>query len=1109
MLKPVHAYVDRLHDIHAVGQATPEVSYRAALEVLLNAIGETLDPDVHSVHELTDSGAGRPDFGLFERRSNALRSVVECKGFAQSLTTTADGRQVSAYWQHYGCVLVTNYREFWLVVRRSATDVRVEMRYSLSESPEEFWATSPRKLADEHEAGLADFLAGALTRSAPITRPEQLAEDLARYAREARRRLERQPIEDLRPLQAAMEEALGLHFEGPDGAAFFRSSLVQTLFYGLFSGWILWRQSGRRNGGFDWKDAGEHLALPLVGDLYEEVARPHRLANLQLREPLEWASTSLNRVVEDEFFQRFDREHAITLFYEPFLQRFDPQLRKELGVWYTPPEIVEYMVERVDQLLRTELGIEDGLANDQVYVLDPAAGTGSYLVRVAQRIHQTLTEQGHGTLAGQRVKQALRTRIFGFEILPAPYVVAHLQLGVLLAQLAAPLAAQERCEVYLTNALTGWEPAREPKTALLFPELHREAERARRVKREAPILVILGNPPYNGFAGVALEEEADLIAPYKQGLSATWGVRKQLLDDLYVRFFRLAERRISEFAKRGIVCLISNNSWLDGLSHVVMRERMVHGFDQIWIDNCNGDRYRTGKRTPDGGPDQSMFTTDKQPVGIQVGTGIVTLVRTATKRPQDANATVRYRDLWGFANEKRTELLRTLTRRQVARSYRSTKSTLAHRWVLTPQIANVRYSKWTALDQLFAEVFKGLQPGRSGALVKIDRETLGRQMQRYFDPAETTEDLLPRFPELMKAEAGYNPREVRQRLLAAQVKFDGKKIQKIEWLPFDRRFVYWESAGKLLHRKREEFAEQVFDQNLLLACTQKPRKGSFSAPFLTNVLGSYYVFDPYTTYFSRRTRHQDLDGPETIAPGIRPAVLDQLCTAWRMRCWRGESHHWSDRAFQLNDWLFAHTLAVLWSGAYSRENSAALRIDWPRVPIPATLKQLEKSAALGERVADLLLVDRSVRGVTTGTITTELRPLGALRKHGGGPLDPDLDLKIDAGWGFLGKGNAVMCGKGRVAPNSDDPLGALDIFLNEQVYWERVPKPVWDTTIGGYPVLKKWLSYREHRILGRPITSEEASYITTLIRRLQALRDLSAELDANYEAIKEETLSLD
>ena len=412
---------------------------------------------------------------------------------------------------------------------------------------------------------------------------------------------------------------------------------MQTLFYGLFSGWMLWRQNRRNGERFDWKGASEHLALPLIGDLYEEIARPRRLADLGLREPLEWATASLNRVVEEEFFQRFQTEHAITLFYEPFLQAFDPELRKELGVWYTPPEIVQYMVGRVDQLLRSELGIADGLADDQVFVLDPAAGTGSYLVEVARRIHQTLTEQGHGSLAAARVKRALQTRIFGFEILPAPYVVAHLQLGVFLRSLGASLSGRERFEVFLTNALTGWEPPKEPKTTLLFPELAEEAERATTVKRNQPILVILGNPPYNGFAGVAQEEEADLIEPYKNGLYEKWGVRKQLLDDLYIRFFRLAERADRRgwrawdrllhlqllMAGRSVpsrhaqaVGLGASTSYLDRqLQRRQVQDRQAHA---RWASRSS----RCSPRTT-------------HPIGIQVGTAIATLVKTRAARATD------------------------------------------------------------------------------------------------------------------------------------------------------------------------------------------------------------------------------------------------------------------------------------------------------------------------------------------------------------------------------------------------------------------------------------------------------------------------------------------
>ena len=261
-------------------------------------------------------------------------------------------------------------------------------------------------------------------------------------------------------------------------------------------------------------------------------------------------------------------------------------------------------------------------------MLDPAAGTGSYLVEVARRIHQTLTEQGHGSLAAARVKRALRTRIFGFEILPAPYVVAHLQLGVFLRSLGASLTGRERFEVFLTNALTGWDPPKEPKTHAALPRAgrggrtgeHRQAEPADS-----------GDPGQSARTTVSPEWHRRRKRTCSSRISRAWSeydVQVRGLNDLYVRFYRLAERRIADVGKRGIVCFISNFSWLDGQSHPVMRKRFLDAFDQIWIDNCNGDKYRTGKRTPDGKPDQSMFTTDTQPIGIQVGTAIATMVKT-------------------------------------------------------------------------------------------------------------------------------------------------------------------------------------------------------------------------------------------------------------------------------------------------------------------------------------------------------------------------------------------------------------------------------------------------------------------------------------------------
>jgi len=316
------------------------------------------------------------------------------------------------------------------------------------------------------------------------------------------------------------------------------------------------------------------------------------------------------------------------------------------------------MVERVDSVLRSELDIADGLADSRVFVLDPCCGTGSYVVEVLRRIEKTLTDKGKSALIANAVKKAAMERVFGFEIMPAPYVISHLQVGIALQQSGAPLASDgtERAGIFLTNSLTGWEPPTGPKQHIIaFPQLEDERDAAEELKRAKKILVILGNPPYNGFAGVAVDEERSLTTAYRE----TKRVAKpqgQGLNDFYVRFYRMAERRIAEMTAEGIVCFISNYSWLDGLSFTGMRERYLEAFDSIRVDCLNGDKYKTGKLTPDGKPDPSIFSTERNREGIQVGTAIGLLAR---RKRHAAASTVLFRNFWG--KEKLADLIEAVT----------------------------------------------------------------------------------------------------------------------------------------------------------------------------------------------------------------------------------------------------------------------------------------------------------------------------------------------------------------------------------------------------------------------------------------------------------------
>ena len=794
LMAAVETYFNDLRSIRASGGATGERSYYPPLVNLLNAVGASLRPKVFCVSELAQQGAGHPDLGLYaapQVRQGRLRQgqapeygVVEVKPAGDDVWLTAESSQVSRYWDRYRLILVTNIRDFVLLGEDAqGRPARLET-FRLADSAADFESKlqHPRAFAREVGATLAEYLCRALSHRAALTEPRDLAWLLASYARDGLARVEAAgDAASLNAVRSALEEALGVRFEGERGAAFFRSTLVQTLFYGVFSAWVLWaRQTPPPTGRFNWHESVWHLRAPVLRALFQQLSDPGRLQPLGLVEVLDWTAAALDRVGRDSFFASFAEGEAVQYFYEPFLEAFDPGLRKQLGVWYTPAEVVRYMVARVDRALKDDLGIEDGLAAENVYVLDPCCGTGAYLAETLKRIAANLEDAGAGALTGARVKQAATQRVFGFEIMPAPFVVAHLQVGLTMQALDAPLSEDgtERAGVFLTNALTGWEPR--VQKPLPFPELEEERDRAERVKQDTPVLVILGNPPYNGFAGMAVDEERELSEAYR----TTRNVRRpegQGLNDLYVRFFRMAERRIAERTGQGIVCFISNYSWLDGLSFTGMRERYLEAFDTIRIDCLNGDKYRTGKVAPDGRPDPSIFSTPGDPVGIQVGTAITTLVRRADHAPADS---VGFRHLWG--QSKREELTETAETEPDA-LYGAIEPVLTLGLPFAEVEANSNWYEWPALPDLFPTSFPGVKTSHDSLLVALDLETLKARVKDHFDSGTT-----------------------------ARPAPDQDGFIRYAYRPFDTRWLYWEAEGGLLDRPRPDYKKHVFDGNLCL-----------------------------------------------------------------------------------------------------------------------------------------------------------------------------------------------------------------------------------------------------------------------------------------------------
>lgn len=1105
MAKPhlLASFLSATKSVYSTSGGTKETSYYTALNNLLDGVGRTLKPKVHCVMQLKNLGAGNPDGGLFTAdqfdRTTAevknlgapARGVIEVKSPAEPVNDTATTKQISKYWDRYKLVLVTNLRDWLLIGERGGQRVTLE-RFTLAADEDSFWALTshPARAQTAQGEAFEDFLARVLLHNAPLADPKDLAALLASYAREARHRVKaagEAAITPLNTLKTSLEKALGLTFEGEKGDQFFRSTLVQTLFYGMFAAWVLQHeQTEAQHGKFDWKTAAHSLHVPMVSALFEQLTLPSKLKPLNLAEVLDWAADALNRVDKATFFSKFEADRAVQYFYEPFLEAFDPELRRELGVWYTPEEIVRYQVSRVDYLLQTELGVPDGLADPNVMVLDPCCGTGAYLVEVLRLVGEKFKAQGADAITAHQLKQAATTRLYGFELLPAPYVVAHLQMGLVLRKLGAPLQDGERAGVYLTNSLTGWEPPPpgSPKEQIeQFPEIAQEREAAEKIKRGQPILVILGNPPYNGYAGASIAEERDLTNAYRVAKTGPQP-QGQGLNDLYVRFFRMAERQIAEHAGRGIVSYISNYSWLDGLSHPAMRERFLEVFDHAWIDNMHGDRI-ISERAPDGKSSETIFAIQGNSPGIKIGTAIATFLRTSEHVAGHAGVVYYQNFDDARAEDRRASLLGSLHNIQ---GYIDITPVVTLGRPFKPSPISTDYLDWPRLPELFPVSYPGVKTSRDAALVGIERSPLETRINRYFDPGVSDAAIAQEIPSLMQSGAGFNAVAERKEQLHRGIA-QGKFVTHC-YRPMDIRHLFWTPIGRLLDRSRPEYAAQIFAENLYMVSQQKPRR-EWSVPQIIRSLGCLDLMDRSATCIPLRIR-STMDASE--APH---GNLSALATTYLQSMASSEED------------LFFHAIAVLHSPTYASVNAGGLAQDWPRIPLPESREALLASAALGREVAALLDTETPVPGVTSGTVRAELKTIAIVSRVGGGALTP-AEFALTAGWGSGGQGSITMPGKGKTEPRPPQPaeqaaaLGSaptLDVYLNATAYWKNVPQPVWDFTIGGYQVMKKWLSYREQRVLGRALTMAEIVEVTTMARRLAALVLLQPKLDENYQAV--------
>jgi hypothetical protein len=1150
LVEVILTYVRETRRLESLPSST-EPSFYPDVKVLLSAVlrNERLPFDVITG---TSEDGGMPDFVLGD--SSLFVGVYgEVKRANTTLAELAvsfeQNDQIGRYLSQTGVVLLCNVRGIGLLTcapsyaRQAGKPVPPAER--VLEKTVDLWSavTGRHKVDAAAIDDLISIVSRAATDLARIGSPADLAKILARQARDAKTTVP----DDLRPVKPLLDDyrqALGLAFDIDDekGRGFFRSSLVQSVFYALFAAWILWDKEADADAAFEVEHAHRYVPIPFLEALLHDIRHPARMRHLALEAHLTRAIKTFNRVDRPLFrarmtFPRIDGETttaAITYFYEPFLEAFDPQLREDLGVWYTPPEIVRYQVQRVHYLLKTELSRPLGLADRDVVVLDPCCGTGAYFLEVARCIAAELKREGEESSLGLELARAFHERVMGFEILTAPFAIAQLQLYLLLDELGSRPDAAHRVAIFLTNALSGWRDTGDIK--LNFPEMMEEFDASQRVKRGAKIIVILGNPPYDRFTGAAQAEEAELVAHYKgielveernrdgtvkrdefgrvskrqRGESLLYkefGVRKQLLDDLYIRFIRLAEERIGEAAEYGVISYISNSSYLTGRSHPLMRRSLLRNFHGVWIDNLNGDKYRTGKIIPRGLPgagtrDDSAFTTEMDPRGIQPGTAIVTWVKRTSPRTNPEDTSVLYRDFWGPAALKRQGLIASLptgspATGRVVPMYDPVRPSQENRWRLGPKTIEGGFEAWPSLEELFPTNFQGVNHNRGleGGIIDTNRVALETRLRAYF-AAENFRAAEKASEEIATARARYDPEKVWISLKKAG-HYHKDSIVPFLTFPFDRRYIYYVATDKWLNEARAEFVRNASDNEWLITVPE-PRKASETWPVYSNELVNLHVHERSSVVFPRETRGDGLlaDRDANIPEATWRVLREHFGLLGNRR---------DEPARVFTGRLFRVAFAILHAPSYQAEHKSALSADWAHLPVPRDVELFDRLVTAGEQVTRLLDAGRDASDVIRAIVGADrVRALGPLKRIDGKQLRSE-DLKVTVTYWGGGKG------RWKPRPFTAEELAATDyaevwgertgdLFLNDDAYFANAPELVWSYQLGGYPVLKKWLGYRQaDRRNGRPLTDDERQWFRQIIQRVAALLALGPALNELYE----------
>lgn len=1035
-------YIRKIEADYRRGIAT-EHTYRGTLERLI----ESFARGVIASNDPKHIACGAPDF-IVEKGKVPL-GYVETKDIGVGLDQVEKSEQMRRYLEGLNNLILTDYLEFRWYVNGARKD-----KIHVAEI-----GKNNRLIKVPGAAELLDHLFYKFfSEEVPIiTAPKELAKRLAAVTGFIRNQI----IQAMSSVDAALKKGL------EDQYTAFRDLLLpglkpeefadlyaQTMTYGLFAA----KLSAPEKEKFTLLSAyqflfGNKFLRRLFSDVSEEldeidIIRPYLQDIVSLLNRADMGS------IQADFGRRARSEDPVVHFYETFLAAYDPRLRKSRGVYYTPEPVVQFIVRAVDDLLKTRFGKPWGLADSSVKVLDPATGTGTFLYYVIQKVHEEVAEERRQGGQWASVSKELLERLFGFELLVAPYVVAHLKLSTLLRNLKAPLSGRgERIQVYLTNTLE--EPVtREEHLTGFGNYIAEESSDAAQVKRLGDIMVVLGNPPYSYESFNNGPWISSLVRDYYyvDGISLGEANPKGLQDD-YVKFIRYGEWRINQTGY-GILALITNHGYIDNPTFRGLRRHLMKTFDEIFLLDLHGNSKKK-ERTPDGSKDENVFD-------IQQGVAIIFAIKfPKPEKLKEDDSIVLHADLWGVRSSKYTELQELELKDIKWEKLNPDEST----YLFLPQDHALKpeYEKGWRITDIFQIFSVGLYSARDNLAIQFTQSEI--------------ENVINSFPKLSIEEAHQkhflSEDSEDWKISWAQADINSvnnisNNIVPISYRPFDQRYTFYTGKTKGFHcRPRAEVMKHLNKQeNLALVCLRRSRSQDewkyifvgfdiIDKSFITS-LDNASVFPVYLYSTPEETSHTLFAQTETTRePNLSLAFVQALSGKLGL-AFIPDGMGDGRSTFGPED-VFHYAYAVFHSPTYRSRYAEFLKIDFARLPLTSDRGLFFALAALGRELTALHLLK-----------------------------SPRLDEFITT---YPAAGSNRVEKVGFTPEPGQAGLGRA--WINAAQYFGGVPVAVWQFKVGGYQVCEKWLKDRR----GRVLTGEDIRHYQRVVVSLRETIRLMEEVD--------------